>query len=66
MVAAFLPLGSELVLTCRVCGAQSSDSLAGADGWTVGQLESHIYQGSHKVLFDLCPCCTPKKRRIRP
>lgn len=56
-VSAYLPLGSELVLTCKSCGAQSTDSLAGADGWTLGKLAGH-----GNVLFDLCPCCSPKKR----
>lgn len=60
MTPSFLPLGSELVLTCRVCGAQSTDSVYGADGWTV----SKALPWSN-VLFDLCPCCTPKKRRVR-
>lgn len=55
-VIATLPLGSEVVLTCKVCGAQSSDSLAGADGWVLMKLAGH-----HNTLFDVCSCCKPKR-----
>lgn len=50
---ATLLLGAECVLTCGYCGAQSTDTLSGADGWTLIKPNSRALS----VVRDCCPAC---------
>jgi hypothetical protein len=46
---ATLPFDCEVVLTCAVCGEESTASLAGADRWSI------------RVGRDVCPPCNEQE-----
>lgn len=54
MTAATLPLGTELVVHCAVCGEPSSASIHGAAGWKLVRRRRR-----RMSLVDVCPPCAP-------
>jgi hypothetical protein len=56
MIRSTIMLDGELVLTCADCGAESTDDIAGADGWTLRRV-------SAQRLVDICPACAPARAK---